>query len=382
MIIAVDAYEASAPDRVGVGRFAHDLICALHEITAEKDKFSFRLFTPFTELSVMPRPSNRWQYVKTRSKAVWTFWALPKALARESLRPSVVFSPTHYIPRFTNLPRVAAVMDLSYLHYPQMFKLGDLYKLVFWTAYSIRNARHVITISQASRDAIIDTYGIMPERVSVVYPGLNRVFSINDMIRNDIFSKYQISRNYILAVGTIQPRKNYERLIAAFTDFLAVNRQRFRDLNLVIAGKPGWMYEPILAAPAKFGITDRVKFLSFVSDNDLAALYTNALCLAMPSLYEGFGLPVLEAMAYGCPVVVSRVSSLPEIAGKAAIYVDPTDVKSISHGLLAAVRERNLMQGRYRIKYGRERIKDFTWEKSARVTLDILMKTAGVGSNK
>lgn len=196
---------------------------------------------------------------------------------------------------------------------------------------------------------------------------------------SNVREKYGIEKNYILSVGTLQPRKNYVRLIEAFSEFLKSNKQRFGAIDLVIVGKKGWLYEEILAAPPKFGIASRVKFLDFVPDADLASLYENALCFALPSLYEGFGLPVLEAMARKVPVVVSQVSSLPEIAAKAAAYVDPDDTESITRGLLSAVRDRNLMQGKWRTKKGLEQVSKFTWENAAKKTLQVL---EDVGRNK
>jgi glycosyltransferase involved in cell wall biosynthesis len=187
-----------------------------------------------------------------------------------------------------------------------------------------------------------------------------------------VLDKYTLSAHYILSVGTIQPRKNYARLIEAFSIFLKKNKQRFRKIELVIVGKRGWLYDDILQAPAKFGIKTHVRFLQFVPDDELRALYKNALCFALPSLYEGFGLPVLEAMANSCPVVVSRSSSLPEIAADAGIYVDPEDVSDIAKGLLTAVRQRNLKQGKSRVKKGRARAREFTWERTARETLKVL----------
>ena len=150
------------------------------------------------------------------------------------------------------------------------------------------------------------------------------------MFRALIYALTKTYKNYILSVGTLQPRKNYSKLIEAFSLFLKANKQKFSDLQLLIIGKKGWLYEEILAAPRKFGVAERVKFLDFVKDEDLPGYYAHALCFALPSLYEGFGLPVLEAMAYQCPVVVSNVSSLPEIAGKAAVYVDPESAESIA----------------------------------------------------
>ena len=191
--------------------------------------------------------------------------------------------------------------------------------------------------------------------------------------------KYSVSKNYILSVGTLQPRKNFVRLIEAFAQFLTKNKQQYDDLELVIVGKKGWLYDDILNAPQKFGVSERVRFLNFIPDEDLSSLYKNALCFALPSLYEGFGLPVLEAMSYGCPIVISKTSSLPEIAGEAAIYVDAESIESIRDGLLTAVGERNLVQGKKRVELGLSRAKQFTWENAAKKTLEILERLVEKG---
>jgi len=260
-----------------------------------------------------------------------------------------------------------AIMDLSYLKFPGMFKPKDLYQLREWTAYSANRAAKIFTISEASKNDIIKWYHVPERNIVVTYPG----FHMSDP------KKPVGEKNYILSVGTLQPRKNYVRLIEAFGIFLKKNKQKFSDLKLLIIGKKGWLYEDIFEAPKKFGVQDRVKFLDFVPDADLPAYYRNALCFALPSLYEGFGLPVVEAMSYGCPVVVSNVSSLPEIAGKAAVYVDPGSAGSIAEGILTAVRQRNLIQGKNRIKAGETQVKKFTWQKAAKQALEVLEKVGG-----
>jgi glycosyltransferase involved in cell wall biosynthesis len=378
MVIAIDAYEATSKRRVGVGRYALEIILAMHKELAARtpDKRPYvRLFTPFHPGADLPRETGWWSYRTFGFSRLWTFIGLPYLLTHESCTPDVVFSPTHYVPRFVDIPRVFSLMDLSYLVYPGMFRRQDLAKLVGWTGHSVRCARKIITISRFSRDAIIDLYGVPGDDVVVTYPGLTG----KTMKAVDVTKKYSLEKNYVLALGTIQPRKNYVRLIEAFSIFLAKNKQRFGKIQLVIVGKKGWMYEPILEAPDKFGVADRVIFLDYVPDSDLPALYAHAVCFAMPSLYEGFGLPVLEAMSFGCPVVVSGVSSLPEIAGKAGIYVDPQSPQSIAEGLLAAARERNLMQGRWRVSKGHEQVKKFTWKNAARQTLSVLESVAAAG---
>jgi glycosyltransferase involved in cell wall biosynthesis len=374
MIIAVDGYEANVSRRAGIGKYAYDILCTIYEIVGRSGggNYQFRVYLPDTPLPDMPKETKWWKYCVRGPKPLWTLIGLPLALSMDCPRADVVFSPTHYVPRLTSLARVMAVMDTSYLAYPEMFRKRDLYKLIHWTKYAVTHAKAVFTISKFSKNAIIGAYKVPEEQVIVTYPG----FSMPSKTASceSVRTKYNIAKHYILSVGTIQPRKNYVRLIEAFSRFLTRNRQKFGNIQLVIVGKRGWLYKPILQSPAKFGVEGKVKFLHGVTDSDLPVLYNNALCFALPSLYEGFGLPVLEAMAYKCPVVVSNVSSLPEIAGEAAIYVDPKDVDSIAQGLLSAIRQRNLIQGKTRIACGLERVKLFTWEKAAKQTLDVLTR--------
>ena len=374
MIISIDGYEANVEHRVGIGRYAYEILTRMYAIRKEDLFYShifFRVYLPQAPRSDMPRETSWWTYHIVKPKKLWTFIGFPFALIRDKPKADVVFSPTHYIPRFVSASRVMSIMDCSYLSYPELFKAKDLHQLVHWTRYAASHAKLIFTISEFSRNAIIKAYQVSPRRVVVTYPGLVTLnFKKQHMQLVD--KKYPIAKHYILSVGTIQPRKNYERLIEAFALFLKKNKQKFGVIDLVIVGKKGWLYNEILHAPKRYGVEKQVKFLDFVPDSDLPTLYKNALCFALPSLYEGFGLPVLEAMAQGCPVVVSNSSSLPEIAGKAGVYVDPKNVESIASGLLTAVRQRNLIQGRIRVKKGLDQVSKFSWDKAAKETLDLL----------
>lgn len=363
MIIAIDGYEANVPSRVGIGRYAYEIIKHLNAISTDH---SFRVYLPQAPLPDMPKESHNWTYRIAGPKNLWTFIGLPLALTLDRPQPDVVFSPTHYVPRWVSMSRVMAIMDVSYLEYPQMFRPRDLHQLVNWTAYSTRVARAILTISEFSKRAIIKAYGVSDKRVVVTYPGLT-------MPKADLSLKAPTpiksgpTADYILSVGTLQPRKNFVRLIEAFSQIAP----KYPNLTLVIVGKKGWLYEEILAAPKKFGVEDKVKFLDFVGDNELPALYKNAKVFALPSLYEGFGLPVLEAMSYGCPVVVSKTSSLPEIAGEAGIYVDPEDAESIAEGLVDALEGKS---AEVRARAAKVQVAKFTWAKAAKQTLEIIEK--------
>ena len=319
---------------------------------------------PDVPISDMPRPTRQWEYRVVKPRNFWTFIGLPLALSREKEQADVVFSPTHYIPRFTPVPKVMAIMDLSYLVYPELFRSVDLQKLTQWTAYAAAKVEHIITISEFSKSAIIKAYRVDLGRVAVVYPGfVGNTRATHDM--TDHIATEAGSGPYILSVGTLQPRKNFSKLIEAFS------KLSDRKIKLVIVGKKGWLYDEILAAPSKFGVAARVKFLDYVPDSALPALYQNATCFVLVSLYEGFGLPVLEAMNYGSPVVVSKSSSLPEIAGDAGIYVDPQDTESIVSGLTQAISEQGKVRSQ-RVSLGKSRVKQFTWAHAAGQVMDVL----------
>lgn len=374
MEITIDGYEANSASRVGIGRYALEILTAIHSLS-KNSPHHFRVLLPENPSQSMPAPGENWEYSVFKFKKFWTFIGLPFLIKTKQPQAEVVFSPTHYIPRFTSIPRVCAIMDVSYLHFPDLFRRQDLYKLRNWTAYSARNSTRIITISQHSKRDIIEAYALSPDKVTICYPGMTEIRHKN-MEKNDLMKKYGLDRPFILSVGTLQPRKNYVRLIEAFS----LVAKKHPDLDLVIVGKKGWLYEEILAAPQKWGITDKVKFLDFVPDSDLSRLYGQAQVFVLVSLYEGFGLPVAEAMKEKCPVVVGNNSSLPEVAGNAGIYVDPENTDEIASGLLKAISERRLKAGQKRIEVGLEHIKKFTWENAARQTLEVL-EQAGKSGN-
>jgi glycosyltransferase involved in cell wall biosynthesis len=250
-------------------------------------------------------------------------------------------------------------MDLSYIHFPQLFTKHDLYQLINWTKYSAKQAKKIFTISNFSRDDIIKTYKKKPEDVVTTYLGIKEAENMDELEK-----KFKIAKPYILFVGTIQPRKNIAKLIEA------ISLLKNKEIKLVIVGKKGWLWEEILATPEKFKVSDRVKFLDFVGNEDLPSLYKNAECFVLPSLYEGFGLPVLEAMQFGCPTVISNVSSLPEVGGDASVYFDPQSADDMSEKIDKVVGDEKLRAEM--TEKGYNQVKKFSWEKTAKETLKVL----------
>lgn len=366
MIIGIDGNEANVEKRVGIGRYAYELLMQFARKSGPRLKF--QIYLKSDPLPDMPPGADFWQYKILKPGKLWTQWRLPLELFVAADKPDVFFSPSHYAPRFSLVPTVVSIMDLSYIYFPQLFEKNDLYQLKNWTSYSARRAKKIITISNSSKNDIIEEYKVKPDKVEVTYLA---PYEIKGSDMDKVFKKYKIGNNFILFVGTLQPRKNIVRLVAAFSQ---VSQDYLKDLQLVIIGKKGWQYEEILESPEKFGVEARVKFLENVDDQDLVVFYKNAKCFVLPSLYEGFGLPVLEAMQEGCPVIVSNVSSLPEAGGAACLYVDPEDPDDIADKIRKLLTDDNLRNEL--IAKGKKQVKKFSWEKTARETLKILREVA------
>jgi glycosyltransferase involved in cell wall biosynthesis len=373
MKIGINGYEAiiprfgfdpdtGLPIRVGSAEVCFELLKELEKLDKKNE---YKIFLPGNPTSDLPKERKNWSYEMVPSKRLWTLFSLRKAVNRVQL--DLFFNPTHYSPLFLNCPQVIAVLDISYKYFPGLFEKKDLYKLKLWGGMSLRSAKGIITISNSSKDDIIKEYRIPAERISVVHLGI-RDISASKMTKEELFKKYSVDSPYLLFVGTIQPRKNIKRLIEAFT--LLAND----SLELVIVGKKGWNYEDILAFPKKLGVEGRVIFLHSVADSELPLFYKNAEVFVLPSLYEGFGLPVLEAMKYGCPVITSNVSSLPEAGGDAAEYIDPESSGDIASKIEKVLNDKKLRDRM--IEKGREQVKKFSWEKAANEVVDVFDRFA------
>lgn len=373
MTIGIDGNEANISRRVGIGEYAYQLLLQFYALRqSHKTDVNFTIYLKDSPVYDIPKETSWWKYKIVRPRRMWTQMGLPISLYTSFPRPNVFFTPSHYAPRFAPMPTAIAIMDVAYLYFPELFHRRDLYQLTAWTAYSVKRAKRIFTISESTKNDIIKQYRINPEQIIVTYPGIKQASDMDKKPMENIHKKYGIENKYILFVGTLQPRKNIIRLIEAFTRVL--EKTGNTNLNLVIVGKKGWLYEKILESPANLHVLDKVKFLDFVPDEDLPQLYKNALCYVLPSLYEGFGLPVLEAMKYGCPVITSNVSSLPEAGGDAALYVDPKNVSDIADKIMQMISSKKL-RDQLREK-GFKHLKLFSWEKAAKETLDVLVEIA------
>ncbi len=374
MKIGIDGNEANVGNRVGSNVFAYKILSFLQRQT--QSKVSYEIFLKNKPLSDMPQEKSNWQYQVLKPTFFWTRWRLPLSLVRHKDTLDCFFTPGHYSPGFCPLPLVISIMDLAFLRYPSQFRKKDLLQLTNWTKASVSKASHILTISQFSKKEIIHFYGFPKDKITVVYPGkeegVEELFSSSqDWLK--VKSRYKLDK-YLICIGTLQPRKNLNRLFKAFLKLAA--QKEFKDLKLVVVGKKGWLFEEILKKGKS--LRKKIVFTGFVSKKDKFLLLKHAQSLVLPSLYEGFGIPVLEAMQVGCPVIVSKTSSLPEVAGKAGIYInDPYSPDDICQTMLKMLKLTQAAKKKL-IKIGLTRSRQFSWTKAADQTLEVLLKTGGL----
>ncbi len=379
MLIGINGYEAviprfgydketGLPRRVGSAEYCFKLLINLYKLDKQNE---YIIYLPKDPSSDFPEERDNWHYKIVKQKKMWTLIGLTLEFLLKRSKPDVFFSPTHYLPIVVPSNSAISILDVSYIHFPKLFQKSDLRQLKIWTKFSVKKAKRIFTISKASKDDIIKEYGVSEDKITVTYPGIKQVSGIKYQVlsMDELEKKYGIKKDYILFVGTLQPRKNIVRLIEAFAR-LSRSSLIINPLSLIILGKKGWMYEDIINSPKKFGVEDKVKFLDNVTDEDLPIFYKNAECFVLPSLYEGFGLPILEAMQNGCPVVTSNVSSLPEAGGDAALYFDPNNPEDIAQTMEKVLSDKKLRETM--IKKGFEQVKKFSWDKTAKETLETL----------
>jgi glycosyltransferase involved in cell wall biosynthesis len=270
-------------------------------------------------------------------------------------------------------PLVVSIHDVSFRQYPEWFSLRDKCVLRIGVALSVRRAGRVLTISEHANEEIRRVYGLSADKVVTTYLAADLQYEAVQSIGDwEGFSRHGIKRPYLLAVGNLQPRKNLERLVQAFA---LLKKKMDIPHTLVLTGKNLWREDGVFKAIREMDLQSAVTLTGYVSCEDLAYLYQGADCFVFPSLYEGFGLPVLEAMACGTPVVTSNTSSLPEVAGDAAMFVDPKSIASIVQGIEEVLCSPQL-QAKL-IEKGLENVKRFSWRKTAEDTLRVYGEVLG-----
>ena len=376
MHIGIDASRAVRGERTGTEHYSARLLDALarNEDAAQHrfvcyvnappdsvplDLFGFNLPPNFT---LRPLPFRR----------LWTHVRLSTEMVQHP--PDVLFVPSHVVPLRHPTNTVVTIHDVGYLFYPEAHTPLSRFYLNLSTRFSVRSARLVIAISHATADDLQKHYQVPEEKIRVIWHGVDTFFQPvpfrAELMRVRVEYQIPTQRPFLLYVGTLQPRKNLERLVEAYAAGLRESRLGTPPPTLVLAGKKGWLYDKLFAQVKSLGLEEDVYFPGYIAQADLPALLSGALAFVFPSLYEGFGMPALEAMACGTPLIASRASSLPEVVGNAGLLVGPHDTKAWTAALHAVTNDTTLrkrLQGA-----GMARAAQFSWERVAADTLRAL----------
>lgn len=260
---------------------------------------------------------------------------------------------------------INTVHDMTYIRYPETMSKTNYNIHHKNLKRSCRDADVILTVSQNSRNEIAEFMNVPLDKIEIAYPAVDKAIFHPNKNYNLIKEKYHIHNDYILYFGTLEPRKNITSIIKAFK----IISEKNKDINLVLAGKKGWMYDEIFQLVKGLHLEDRVIFTGYVPEEDAPVLYSCAVIFVFPSLYEGFGIPPLEAMACGTPVIVSNVASLPEVVGDAGILVNPYDIENIAHEMDTLINDSELRK--QCSEKGLEQAKKFSWEDSAKKVIGI-----------
>lgn len=377
MHIAIDAHSVGAK-LGGNETYATNLIEALAEID-QSNRYTLYVTKP----EAIERFANRWaNFSVTRTLPHTPLVRIPLTLARELRRhPVDVLHVQYTAPPLAPCPVVATIHDLAFEHLPETFNRRSWMQLRFTVRRTARRAAQIITVSEYSKQDISKTYKIEPHRILVTPEAAPTRFSVvtNETELKNVRKTYGIERDYILSLCSIQPRKNLVRLIEAYS-LLRQSRQGVKLPQLVLAGKRGWLDGEIFNAAEQNVRARDILFTGYVADQDLPALYSGALCFVYPSYFEGFGLPILEAMKCGAPVIAGNRTSLPELVADAGLLFDPFDTNALVEALnrilddaeyCTALRDR-----------GFKRSGEFSWKATAQLTLKAYEKAFEGSGNK
>ena len=371
MHIAIDAHSVGA-ELGGNESYAINLIEALAEIDQTN------LYTLYvTKRAAIERFDRRWPNFKVKQTLPHTpLVRIPLTLSRELRRnPVDVLHVQYTAPPFAPCPVVTTIHDLAFEHLPETFNRRSWMQMRLTVRMTARRAAHIITVSEYSRRDISATYGIAPGRITVTPEAAppNFLPVDNETELRRIRESYGIQENYILSLCSIQPRKNLVRLIEAYSCLRGV-RPEVKLPQLVLAGKRGWLDSETFRAAERNALGNDLLFTGYVAERDLPGLYSGAVCFVYPSYFEGFGLPVVEAMQCGVPVIAGNRTSLPEVVGEAGLLFDPFDTQALVKALTQVIDDaeyRAVLRSK-----GLERAKNFNWKTTAQLTLGVYERAA------
>ncbi|HLM83626.1 MAG TPA: glycosyltransferase family 1 protein [Candidatus Bathyarchaeia archaeon] len=378
MRIGIDARAILNPEKsapTGVANYVWQLVKNLLEIDQEnryvlffdfkvRDKDVKRFSHPNVKIKFFP-----FSDYKKYMPAAYSEILGMATFAREKMDVLHTTSPLSRVPTSYRGKIVTTFYDFAPYRVPELFPRLSTAKLKTLYSFASKKSDQIIAVSRSTKEDARKFLGFAEEKITTIYNGIDsRFFGDEEFSRDDLKKGYGILDKYILFLGTLEPRKNLSRVIDAFAGFKEVYKGG-SEYQLVVAGKKGWLTEEYFQQAKDLGIEEDVIFTGYVGGDELKPLYANAEFFVMPSLYEGFGQTIVEAMACGAPCLLSKVSSIPEIAGEAAYFVDPNDTEGIAKGMVELAGNKELREKLSAA--GREQAKKFSWEKCARETLGV-----------
>lgn len=373
MIIGIDASRAFGGDRTGTENYSYHLITQMVRLPEAKSH-TFVLFTrPNAVIPDSVRQKNvviqpiKFRYLWTQVGLAWMTW--------RTTGMQVLWVPAHTLPvwRKPGIKTVVTIHGLEYEWLPEYRNLLQKWYLPLSTMYAASQSDRLIAVSQFTKNQLVKRLHTTSKKINVVHEGVGESEAVSGDGVKAMLDKYDLAKKkYILFVGSIQPRKNLVELVHAFSLFSRDNP----DYKLVVSGGVGWLSEEIMQSPGKYQVSEKVIFTGRVGDQDLDDLYQAAFCYVQPSITEGFGLPVLEAMQHGIPVVSSDGGALPEVVGDAGIIVPVQSrmfASELAHAISGLVS--NKLKYQKLVIAGKRRVSEFNWVKAAQTTLNILLTT-------
>jgi glycosyltransferase involved in cell wall biosynthesis len=374
MKIGIEATSAAEAQKAGVGYYTLNVLRALSRLQADNHTYTLYLRTPwsFSEDSPSTGKPHQWNFRVLRSPLLWAQLRLPLELRQHP--QDVYFFPTAVLPiAYQPVNSVLTIHDVAFLFFPECFSFALRSWLMLACKIGMARARKIITVSEATRQDVLAHYGVNPDKVVAIHHGVHERFT---QLRASSMpaieqtkKKYGIQRPYILCIGTLQRRKNIPRLLQAF--YLLKQRYQIPH-QLVLVGQQykDLPEHEIFVTIQRLILNRDVVWTGYVDEQDMPFLINGAELFVLPSLYEGFGMPLVEAMACGVPVACSNISSLPEVIGGGGVLFEPDDVEHMVttlHQVLTQERLSDSLRAQ-----GLQRAREFSWETCARKTLDVL----------
>ena len=373
--LAIDGNEANITNRVGSNIYAFGMISAFFELTKTNPQLKITVILKKPPVSDLPNSTERFTYLILTSGKFWVYTRLSRHLLVNSYNYDAFYNPGHYLPLTSSVPMVSSIMDLAFFRYPQNFRLTDWLQLMVGTHWAVKKASKIVAISNFTKTEIQKIYHLTDQKIVVAPPGIIEKSEISAKFKNEVITQLHLYQPFFLYVGTLQPRKNLSTLIDSYNLFCQNFQPTGEMVNppgLVLAGKTGWLAKPILESIKSSPFSKNIIQLGFVDEKQKVALLSLALANLSLSPYEGFGIPPLEGLQYGCLPIVANSASLPEVVGQAGKLVPPNSTIHIANAMDQVIHMSKNQRIRFRSD-AKLQLQKFSYQRSAQIVFDTIL---------